>query len=503
MNMLKTLLSAIAGGLIVLVGLALTEQGPGSDLSVNYKDGEPDESYTLYTRNEEGEAIPIDFTVTAELVNESVVHITSFGTPENTQRMQPLPDPFRDFFGDEFERFFQRPQPQQPESREPRPMGTGSGVIINPEGYIVTNFHVIRNAEKLSVTLLDNQSFDASVVGTDPTTDLALLKIDKKGLPALTLVNSDNVKVGQWVMAVGNPFNLNATVTAGIVSAKARRINILTEQYAVESFIQTDAAINPGNSGGALVNLKGELIGINTAIASPTGAYAGYGFAIPSNLVNKVVNDLLKYGKVQRAVLGVTIANNNSVLAKEKGLDFTSGVYIDSVATGSTAEKAGIKPGDVIVGINGDEIVNSAELMAEIAEKKPGEIIEVTIRRGDDRQNLRVELQQLDREEKPELAYAEDQQILRDLGVQISTLSGEEAEELGIEGGIRINKLYPGKIIQETRIREGFIIIGVDKKKVHSVDEFAEALRRSEGGVLIEGLYPGDSEKRYFGLSVS
>jgi Do/DeqQ family serine protease len=500
MNIIKTIISAVVGGLIVLLAFIFFDTGKKSDLSVAYRDT-GNISQAMYTRNEEGDVVPIDFTVTAELVNESVVHITSFGSPATVRRNQRLPDPFRDFFGDEWERFFQRPQ--EPRNDEPQPIGTGSGVIINPNGYIVTNNHVIRNAEKLTVTFLNNESFDAEVVGTDPTTDLALLKIDQEGLPALTLVNSDDVAVGQWVLAVGNPFNLNSTVTAGIVSAKARRINILTEQYAVESFIQTDAAINPGNSGGALVNLRGELVGINTAIASPTGTYAGYGFAVPSNLVNKVVNDLLKYGKVQRAVLGVMIRNNNSVLAEEKDLDFSSGVYIDSVVAEGAADNAGIRRNDVVIAIDGDEIVNSAELMEEIAERKPGEEVTLTVRRNGKELDVNVTLKGLKTNEPMRMASAEESEILRDLGASLRTLTPEESRELGIDGGVVIEQLYPGKLLRETRIREGFIITGVDREKVSSVDELVDKLNQSEGGVLIEGKYPDEDEMRYFGLRVS
>jgi len=500
MNFLKIFISAIIGGLIVLLGTVFFESNDKKDLSVAYRDS-GNTTQAMYTVNEEGDVVPIDFTVTAELVNESVVHITSFGTPAMTGRNQRLPDPFRDFFGDDWDQFFQ--QPEQHRNEEPQPLGTGSGVIINTNGYIVTNFHVIRNAEKLTVTLVDNESYDAEVIGTDPRTDLALIKVDKEGLPALPLVNSDNVKVGEWVLAVGNPFNLNSTVTAGIVSAKARRINILREQYAVESFIQTDAAINPGNSGGALVNLQGELVGINTAIASPTGTYAGYGFAVPSNLVNKVVNDLLEYGNVQRAVLGVTIRNNSSVLAEEKGLDYTSGVFIDSVMAGSAAEKGGVKVNDIIVAIDGDEISNSAELMEEIAERKPGESIDLTVRRNGQKKNLQVTLKGLESQAMARVSEPENNAMLRELGAQLRNLTKEESDQYGIDGGVMVEKLYPGKLLRETRMREGFIITGVDRKKVSSVNELVEDLKQSKGGVLIEGKYPDDDEFRYFGLSIS
>ncbi|MBS0000869.1 MAG: Do family serine endopeptidase [Cyclobacteriaceae bacterium] len=494
-------ISAVTGGLIVLLSLIFFDSSRNKALSVDYRDS-GNVKQALYTKNDDGEIVPIDFTVTAKLVNESVVSITSFGTPTASQGNQNIPEPFRDFFGDQWERFFQQPE-QQPRSDEPRPIGSGSGVIINEDGYIVTNFHVIRNAERLSVTFLDNETIDAEVIGTDPTTDLALIKVDRQDLPSVALMNSDNVEVGEWVLAVGNPFNLSSTVTAGIVSAKARRINILTEQYAVESFIQTDAAINPGNSGGALVNLRGELVGINTAIASPTGSYAGYGFAVPSNLVKKVVNDLLEFGEVQRAVLGVTIRNNNSVLAEENNLETNSGVYIDSVMAGSAAEEGGIQEKDIIISVEGRDIETSAELMENIANRKPGEKIKLTVIRDGKEEEIEVTLKSLSGEREEPTASAENREILRDLGAEFRTLTVEESNELNVDGGVIIEKLFPGKLLRETRIREGFIITGVDKEKINSVDELVRKLEESEGGVLIEGKYPDDEEQRYFGLSSS
>ncbi|MCB0613899.1 MAG: trypsin-like peptidase domain-containing protein, partial [Phaeodactylibacter sp.] len=304
----------------------------------------------LYSKNENGEVIPLDFTATSEQVMNAVVFIKSShqlsrnemgrnGTPN-------LPDPFREFFQDRgFSPFFQ--QPPMEGGQPPVEMGAGSGVIINEKGYIITNNHVIDHADEIEITLHDNRTFKASVVGADPATDLALLQIRAEGLPTLPLANSDEAKVGQWVLAVGNPFNLNSTVTAGIISAKGRNINLLKDQYAVESFLQTDAAINPGNSGGALVNLDGQLLGINTAIASPTGAYSGYGFAVPSNIVAKVVKDLLAYGSVQRGYLGAMIRDVSGPLAKDKGLALTEGVYVDSLLNNSAAAKAGLQAGDI------------------------------------------------------------------------------------------------------------------------------------------------------------
>jgi serine protease Do len=275
-------------------------------VKIEHITGTPSKS-ALFTLDENNEVVPLDFTGTAEKVIDGVVHIKSTQvyakSGKQPFRQRDYSNPFRDFFGDEFEQFFGPFQFQDPGQRPNGPqtrVGSGSGVIISTDGYIVTNNHVIANADDIEVTLHDNRTYKATIIGTDPTTDLALIQIKEKGLTSIPFTNSDEVKVGEWVLAVGNPFSLNSTITAGIVSAKGRNINILREQYAVEDFIQTDAAINPGNSGGALVNLEGALVGINTAIASPTGTYSGYGFAVPTNIVQKVVEDLINFGTVQR-----------------------------------------------------------------------------------------------------------------------------------------------------------------------------------------------------------
>ncbi len=368
-------------GLIALVvsvssiGLFSYFNSDNKTVKIQHISGTPSQS-AVYTI-EDGKVVPLDFTATAEKVIDGVVHIksTQLYADNNSYPYRSMPSPFKDFFGDEFENFFgpqfkfQNPNPKGRPS--PARVGTGSGVIISEDGYIVTNNHVIADADDVEVTLHDNRNYKATVVGTDPSTDLALLRIKAKDLSVVPLVNSDEVKVGQWVMAVGNPFSLNSTVTAGIVSAKGRNINILKEQYAIENFIQTDAAINPGNSGGALVNLEGGLIGINTAIASPTGAYSGYGFAVPANIVNKVIKDLIEYGNVQRGVLGIMIRTIDGSFAKEKDLDLTQGVYVDSLMANSAAGKAGVKVGDVIVKINGKAINTSPELQGMIVKVSP------------------------------------------------------------------------------------------------------------------------------------
>jgi Do/DeqQ family serine protease len=448
-------------------------------------------SRALYTVDKAGEVVPLDFTGAAESVMNAVVHIKSTSTISNPMAQSPnlpgrqLPDPFRDFFMP-FDQFQQRPQRGQ--QVPPIRIGTGSGVLINTNGYIVTNNHVVADAEDLEVTLHDNRTFKATVIGTDPSTDLALIQIKGSDFPTLPLVNSDEVKVGEWVLAVGNPMGLNSTVTAGIVSAKGRNINILKDQFAVESFIQTDAAINPGNSGGALVNLDGALVGINTAIASPTGSYSGYGFAVPSNIVNKVVEDLLKYGRVQRGVLGIMIRSVDGNLAKEKDLNLTTGVYIDSLFENSAAALAGIQQGDIIVGIEGKSIKTAPELQEMIARHRPGDKVNIKVNRNSETKNISVILN--DPNGGKEIAKTEHIEIMKALGVDFKAVDKDVARELGIDGGIEVAKLYTGKLQKYTNIREGFIITKVDSRKVKSVDELVDVLQNKKGGVMLEGVYP-------------
>ncbi|RPI46356.1 MAG: PDZ domain-containing protein, partial [Bacteroidetes bacterium] len=372
-------LAAILGG-IITVGIFYSLDNNGQDRApaVHYLEQETGTAGLAY---QEGgvNGFP-DFTETSREVMDAVVHIRTSMSFQQGRGQEEVPQPFRDFFGDEFfERFF-GPQEGQP---RPRPrMGAGSGVILDASGYIVTNNHVISNADEILVTLSNNRQYEGEVVGTDPSTDLALIRIDENDLPYIPLVDSDELEVGEWVLAIGNPFNLTSTVTAGIISAKARNINIVRDQYAVESFLQTDAAINPGNSGGALVNLQGGLVGINTAIASPTGAYTGYGFAVPSNIVGKVVTDLMEYGVVRRGYLGVMIRNVDGEFARENNLDVSQGAYVDSVLENSAAQKAGLREGDVIISIEGREINRSAQLQEAVATHRPGEEIEMVADRN-------------------------------------------------------------------------------------------------------------------------
>lgn len=432
-----------------------------------------------------------DFTEAAKNAMPAVVHIQSTQKVGRDQRMDQIPEQFRDFFG---------PLLRNQEI-DPRPrVGSGSGVIINSDGYIVTNNHVIANADEIRVTLNDNRSYTAKVIGTDPTTDIAVVKIDEKGLRHLSMVNSDQVEVGEWVLAVGNPFNLNSTATAGIISAKGRSINILTDSLAIESFIQTDAAVNPGNSGGALVNLQGGLIGINTAIASPTGAFSGYAFAVPSNIVARVVEDLMTYGVVQRGLLGVNIQNVTSNLVQERNLKVNRGAYVAGFASTSAAKEAGIKEGDVITEVDGRTIRTSADLIGMVASKRPGDVVNVTVSRDGKKLNYDVTLKNREGGIKP--VKKEKKEILTALGAELADVDKQTLNRLNIQSGVKVNKLMAGKIRQNTDMQEGFIITKIDNKPVASKEEVVKILENKKGGILIEGVYEDRSGTYYYGLGL-
>lgn len=425
----------------------------------------------------------INFIYAAEQVTKGVVHIKAEVERDVPRGRSPFEELFREYYGD------RGPQPRKGQS-------SGSGVIISPDGYIVTNNHVVENASELEVVLHDNRSYNAEVIGTDPNTDIALLKIDEKDLSFVEFGNSDNAKIGEWVLAVGNPFNLTSTVTAGIVSAKARNINILNRQssYGIESFIQTDAAVNPGNSGGALVNLSGKLIGINTAIATPTGSYAGYSFAVPSILVQKVVNDLKEYGIVQRAVLGVKIIDLNDPRIEKQKLPTNSGVYIMGATPGSAAEEAGLQQEDIIVKINDRDVSNVAELQEQIARFSPGEVVKVAFLRDGNKKTVSVELKSL--MNTTEIVEAGTRQMLG--GATFEDVSQEEMEALNISGGSKVIEIQDGKW-KDIGIEENFIITAVDKGAIKDTEHLIATLQSKQGGVLIEGIYP-DGTKAYYGM---
>ncbi len=427
------------------------------------------------------EALP-NFVDAADLTVHTVVHIKT-----EVRRRSSVYDEF-------FYEFFGKPQPQYNQTL----VATGSGVILTQDGYIVTNNHVVHNAERLEVTLNDKRTYEAEIVGTDPSTDLALIKINEKGLPFLGYGNSDNVRVGEWVLAVGNPFNLTSTVTAGIVSAKARDINILGSNSAIESFIQTDAPVNPGNSGGALVNTKGELIGINAAIASNTGSYTGYSFAIPVNIVKKVVNDFINYGEIQRAYIGVSIRDIDSKFADEMDLKDLQGVYVVSVVDNSSASDADIRADDIILGIDGIQVNSVSRLLETVGQHSPGDRINVTIRRNGDKKVKEVLLK--NKQNNFDVLSQEDVKLIDKLGATFEEVSNDEKLKLGIDYGMKIVDLKRGKLMDKG-IREGFIITEIDKNPIRSTDDINNLLSEKRGGVLIEGVYP-NGQRNYYAIGM-
>lgn len=424
----------------------------------------------------------INFAEAAKASINGVVHVKTKTIRRNAN---PYMHPFHHFF---FDQGSPQMQPQ---------MGSGSGVIISADGYIMTNHHVINNADEVEVTLNDKRSYIAEVVGTDPNTDLAILKIKEEGLNYVPYGNSDLLEVGDWVLAVGNPFNLTSTVTAGIVSAKGRNINILNEEFAIESFIQTDAAVNPGNSGGALVNTKGELVGINTAIASNTGAYTGYSFAVPVNVARKVVNDLMEFGAVQRAFIGVSIRDLDGKLANEKGLKMTEGAFVNGLTEGGAAEEAGLEEGDIIVAIDGRPVKNVPELQERIGTYRPGDVAKVSVIRNE---VLKVYDVTLRNRHGDTGLIPKSSEVLVQLGATLQPVNADELRKLGIRNGVKVTSVGKGKL-KAAGVRDGFIITRVDRRDVGTAEDLAKMLDRKTGGVLIEGIYPNGLTAYYgFGL---
>jgi len=432
---------------------------------------------------------PSDFSSAAEIAMPAVVHIKATQTTRSQRSTYRHP----------LEEFFWPDMPAQPQKPSIK-VGTGSGVILTEDGYIVTNNHVVEDADDLEVTMNDNRSFKATVAGVDPSTDLALLKIDGEGLPFMKFGHSDNVRVGQWVLAVGNPFNLTSTVTAGIISAKGRNINILRDKYAIESFLQTDAAINPGNSGGALVDLDGELIGINTAIASPTGSYSGYGFAVPSEIVRKVTDDLREFGVVQRGFIGVMIADVTAELMKEKDLAVSEGVYVSDLLEDGAASEAGIKKGDVIISVNGQDTKTSPELQEIVGRERPGDTIKVVVYRGEKQLFFNIELK--NKSGDTEIVTKDRVDLLSDLGIEVADVERSELSRIGVSGGVKVTNILSGKIKKYTDMRPGFIITRIDKQEITSVEQLVGILKNKKGGVMIEGRYPDYSGVYYYAFGM-
>ena len=461
------------------------------------------ESINRFTSGGLPPGTPGDFVYAAEATTPTVVHIKSTMTQSSRGgggRQGDMQDMLRDFFGGGGfgEDFGGRSQPQE---------ASGSGVIISPDGYIVTNNHVVEGAQELEITLHNKKKLRAKVIGTDPSTDIAVIKVDSKELPAITFGSSDAVKVGEWVVAVGNPFNLESTVTAGIISAKGRGLGIIGQSSRrngvtptaatagdspLESFIQTDAVVNPGNSGGALVNLKGELIGINTAIASPTGSFAGYAFAVPSSIVKKVSSDLIKFGNVQRGYLGISLDELDSRKAEEYGVKVNDGVYVRDFTDNSAAKSGGVNKGDVIVKVDGASIHSIPELQQSIGLHKPGDKVAITVNRDGAEKDLNITLRNrtggADPIKRDETAVA-----MSTLGAQFGNLTDVEKQRLSrykVEGGVKVMSIEGGKFAR-SQVEEGFIITKVNGKAVKSVKEFESAIAgKEESMVQFEGLYP-------------
>jgi len=478
----------VLGGLLPLGAYIMLSSSPSTSLSDKVLDGKPGYHAQLVGLNSNS-SVPA-FTDASENTINSVVHVTTKVVKTTFQR-----DIFQEFFygpgagGREFKQYGS---------------GSGSGVIVSSEGYIVTNNHVIDDASEIEVTLNDNSKYTAKVIGTDPSTDIAVLKIEAKDLSPISLGNSDDLRIGEWVLAVGNPFNLTSTVTAGIVSAKARNINLLSDRAGqatvpIESFIQTDAAVNPGNSGGALVNTRGELVGINTAIASQTGSYSGYSFAVPVNLVQKVMRDLIDYGVVQRGYLGVQISDINQELKEKENLPNLKGVFLATVIDDGSAANAGLKTGDVILKIGSKEVNSVAELQEEIGKRRPGDKVTITVRRKNGNEEVKdLVLRNKDGETK--LVSKEEVSRNAALGATFRELTEKEKKELNVKNGVKIESLNAGKL-KSVGLREGMVITKVNNELITNVEQLTLKLNTKNSGVLLEVLTEsGNRDYVGFGL---
>ncbi len=416
---------------------------------------------------------PTDFTHASEAVTEAVVFIRTF----NQNRL-----------------------PLWNEQTEPLTISTGSGVLISPDGYIATNNHVIENGKRIQVVLSDRREFLADVVGVDKSTDLALLKIDGAELPFAEFGNSDSLRVGEWVLAVGNPFNLESTVTAGIVSAKGRSIDVLEGQDRIESFIQTDAAVNPGNSGGALVNTNGELIGINTAIVTRSGRYEGYAFAVPSNLARKIIRDLRDYGQVQRGMLGVYIERIDARRASQLGLEKAEGIFVRRIRPGGSAEESGLQPSDVIIGINGTTVRTPPEMQEQISRFRPGNKITIKYIREGEVRSTEVVLK--NKNNGTSLVSEREEELFHKLGFELRNLTRAEADRLKLESGVKVVSIFRGSRIERTNMEPGFIITHLNDRAVRDVDQFINRLERLDEKALVSGIYEEYPGEYYYAFSM-
>lgn len=488
-----TLLTAVVGGAIAVGGYKLFENKQLESMSFEERQNvyyannpSPLEDMMSSTGNP-------DFTQAAAAVSPGVVHIKVTMTARGSQRRGGS-SPF-----DMFEEFFGLPQQRRAQPRQAQ--ASGSGVILTPDGYIVTNNHVVEDADKIEVQLTDKRTFEAKVIGKDPNTDLALIKVNASNLPIVKMGNSDNVQIGEWVLAVGYPLSLQSTVTAGIVSAKGRQIGILGEPQqrrfgneeeavintAIESFIQTDAVINKGNSGGALVNARGELIGINSAIASPTGVYAGYGFAIPINLAKKILDDFKEFGSVKRGFVGITFNEINETLRKEKGIDDINGLYVQDVVKDGGADAAGIKAGDVITKIDGRTIYSSSDLQERVARLRPGDKVKLTYKRNGKESEVSVTLKGEEENKsrrEDEESNASATEIYNKLGASFIPATDAQKKELGISSGVMVTQIHRGGVFEYFGVERGLIITHINGQPVNNADQVESALANTRRNIV-------------------
>ena len=479
-QILKLTFVAVLGGMISLVAYKSIVEEPQQIEATQEK---PSFNFTNFNSSPSVPLENLDFVKASKMTVDAVVHVKTVFKAENVY------NPWSRYFG----------VPSQPRQQ----VGTGSGVIISGDGYIVTNNHVVDNAEEIQVSTNDNKIYEARLIGRDPATDIALLKIEDKGLPAIILGDSDNLQIGEWVLAVGNPFNLTSTVTAGIVSAKARNINILhydpsDDVFPLESFIQTDAAVNPGNSGGALVNGRGELIGINTAIASRTGSYSGYSFAIPVSIVKKVTADIIEFGEVQRAYIGVNISNIDQKSVEDLELAVTEGALVRGLMDGGAAAMAGLEENDVITKVEGIRVDNVTQLQEQVGKFRPGDKINIEVLRNNEYKDFYITLR--DRYGNTELKKQNEENLEEIFGATLEPLPENYKEKYHLKGGVKVKDLKSGKL-KNAGLTEGFIITHINKEAVHSPEEVSQMLHNKKGGVLVEGVH-ANGRPDYFGFGL-
>ena len=459
-----TILIAIVGGLIAIFAYTLFLERPADPVITEKNDSQLVRFANL---PQDFSAAEFDFTFAAENTVHGVVHVKTV-----TERSSSYRNPLYEFFyGDRYR-------------RDPEPMlGYGSGVMISEDGYIVTNNHVIDGSDEIEVTLNDKRVFEAEIVGRDPSTDIALIRIKAKNLPYIKYGDSDDLKLGQWVLAVGNPFNLTSTVTAGIISAKGRNLGLLPDEFRIESFIQTDAALNRGNSGGALVTLGGEFVGLTTAIISPTGGYAGNSFAIPVNIVKKIVKDLEEFGEVQRAILGVTIDDVTAELAEEKNLDKIEGVYINGVREGGAAREAGIKEGDVVLSVNDVNVNSVAELQEQVNKFRPNDKVNVIIKRDNKKKPFEVVLRNT--RGSTEIVRSDDLVM----GADFDELTDDEREKFNISNGVKVTEIGDG-FLSDLGLKSGSVITNINGNTIRRVSDVKDLLGGGRTLYSIEGIQP-------------